>query len=79
MKTPEQIMTEFANEHSYTSWSELMYDSHDDVIKDYTKEVMQIYALQILEDKKKNILNYNLVIESLKKDWNDNNDNNDNK
>jgi hypothetical protein len=28
MKTFKEILTETANEHSYESWYELMYDSH---------------------------------------------------
>jgi len=45
-KTPEQIMKEFANEHSYNSWGELMYDTHEHTQIEYTKEVMKIYAKQ---------------------------------
>ena len=45
-KTPEDIMREFANEHSYDHWWELMYDSHSHTIIEYTKEVMQLYHKQ---------------------------------
>jgi hypothetical protein len=50
IKSPEQILQEFANEHSYETWAELMYDCHDKCINDYTKEVMEIYALSVMNE-----------------------------
>jgi len=47
MKTPEEIMQEFAEEHSYSSWGELMYDTHENVQIKYTKEVMKLYHEQM--------------------------------
>lgn len=46
MKTPEQILIEVANEHSYNDWGELMYDTHESSQIEYTKEAMEIYANQ---------------------------------
>jgi hypothetical protein len=42
--TPEELMTNFANKHSYDTWDELMYDSHAEWQIEYTKRVMLIYA-----------------------------------
>lgn len=53
IKTCLQIMTEFANEHSYDTWDELMYDTHDIFQIQYTKEVMRIYASQFLKSGEK--------------------------
>ena len=44
--TPEEIMKKFANEHSYESWGELMYDTHEHIQIEYTKEVMELYHEQ---------------------------------
>ena len=44
--TPEQIMQEFANKHSYETWGELMYDTHENIQIIYTKEVMMIFGKQ---------------------------------
>lgn len=44
--TPEEIMTQFANEHSYETWGELMHDTHEHSQIEYTKQVMIIYAEQ---------------------------------
>jgi len=46
MKTPEQIMTDVANNHSYDSWYELVSDCHRESAIDYTKEVCELYAAQ---------------------------------
>ena len=48
-KTPEQIMQEFANEHSYETWGELMYDTHESMQVIYTKEVMMIFGRQCFQ------------------------------
>jgi hypothetical protein len=45
--TPEEIMKNFANTHSYESWDELMYDSHDFYQIQCTKEVMVEFAKQM--------------------------------
>ena len=42
--TPEELMTKFANKHSYETWDELMNDSHAYWQIEYTKRVMLIYA-----------------------------------
>jgi hypothetical protein len=39
-KMAEDILQRFANEHSYQDWPELVFDSHDNIVMDYTKEVM---------------------------------------
>lgn len=44
MITPEELMTKFANKHSYNTWDELMYDCHPHSQIEYTKRVMLIYA-----------------------------------
>ena len=44
MITPEELMTKFANKHSYKTWDELMYDSHAHSQIEYTRRVMLIYA-----------------------------------
>ena len=46
IKTAKEIMLQFANEHSYESWGELMYDTHEPVQVDYTKQVMELYHAQ---------------------------------
>lgn len=48
IQTPEEIMKEFANQHSYETWGELMYDCHEHSQIQYTKEVMEIYAHQVM-------------------------------
>jgi len=45
-RTPEEIMKDFANEHSYETWGELMYDTHEHTQIEYTKAVMEIFASQ---------------------------------
>lgn len=50
IQTPEEIMKQFANDHSYESWGELMYDCHEHTQIEYTKEVMEIYAHQVLKE-----------------------------
>lgn len=50
MRQAEQIMKEFANEHSYETWDELMYDSHGHIQIEYTKEVLHIYAKEVIEE-----------------------------
>ena len=44
MIPPEELMTKFANKHSYETWDELMYDSHAHSQIEYTRRVMLIYA-----------------------------------
>ena len=44
--TQEEIMKQFANEHSYESWGELMYYTHKHSQIEYTRAVMLIYAQQ---------------------------------
>lgn len=46
IKTAKEIILQFANEHSYESWGELMYDTHEPVQVDYTKQVMELYHAQ---------------------------------
>lgn len=50
MKTPEEYMTQFAQEHSYESWDELMYDTHDIFQIQYTKELLLIFAREAVSD-----------------------------
>jgi len=45
-KTAEEIMVKVANEHSYESWGELMYDTHEHSQIEYTKQAMEEYANQ---------------------------------
>jgi hypothetical protein len=40
----EEIMTKVANEHSYETWGELMYDTHEPSQIEYTKQAMEEYA-----------------------------------
>lgn len=49
--TAEEIMTMVANEHSYESWGELMYDSHDHWQVQCTKEAMERYAASLTPNK----------------------------
>ena len=44
MITPGELMTKFANKHSYDTWNELMYDSHPYIQIEYTTRIMLIYA-----------------------------------
>jgi len=46
MKTEEQILITVANEKSYDSWGELMYDTHEHSQIEYTEEAMDKYAKQ---------------------------------
>ena len=46
IKTADEIILQFTNEHSYESWGELMYDTHEPVQVDYTKQVMELYHAQ---------------------------------
>lgn len=48
MLTPEEIMTNVANEHSYETWDELMHDSHPHWQIHCTKEAMERYAKQFM-------------------------------
>lgn len=71
--TPEEIMTKVANKHSYETWGELMYDTHEHSQIKYTKEVMKIYELMVIEelliqakDRYNVILNLEKEIESIK-------------
>lgn len=41
-----EIMTQVANEHSYETWGEMMYDTHEHSQVEYTKEAMEIYRNQ---------------------------------
>jgi hypothetical protein len=50
MKTPENIMTEYANSHSYESWDELMFDSHSFYQIECTKGVMIEFARQMTQE-----------------------------
>jgi hypothetical protein len=50
MRTTEEYMTQFAQEHSYETWDQLMYDTHDIFQIQYTKELMLIYAKDILDE-----------------------------
>lgn len=43
-------MTKFANEHSYKTWGELMYDSHEHSQIEYTKKAMLIYAGEVVKN-----------------------------
>ena len=40
----DEILMKIANEHSYETWGELMYDTHEHSQIEYTKEAMFIYA-----------------------------------
>jgi len=42
--TAEEIMINIANEHSYETWGELMYDTHEHSQILYTKETMIEFA-----------------------------------
>lgn len=44
MTQAEKILQLFANEHSYETWDELMYDSHGQIQIEYTLEVMKQIA-----------------------------------
>jgi len=46
MKTVEEIMLKIANESSYETWGELMYDSHTESQIFYTTKAMESYASQ---------------------------------
>lgn len=46
MKTAEEIMREVANNHSYETWGDLMYDCHEDSQREYTKEVALLFHSQ---------------------------------
>lgn len=42
--TAEELLVEMANEHSYETWGELMYDTNEHWQVHYTKEVMIQFA-----------------------------------
>jgi hypothetical protein len=42
----EDILTKIANENSYESWADFVYDSHDHTILEYTIQAMHDYAGQ---------------------------------
>lgn len=42
----EEILTQVANEHSYETWGEMMYDTHEHSQVEYTKEAMLLFANQ---------------------------------
>lgn len=45
-KLAEDILERFANDHSYENWPEMVYDSHDNIVIDYTKQAMvEMYNL----------------------------------
>lgn len=41
----EEILKKYANEKSYGTWEEFIYDSHDHTVKEATIEVMEQYKL----------------------------------
>ena len=41
---PEEVMTMIAQEHSYDTWTELIFDSHPHWVVYCTKEAMERYA-----------------------------------
>ena len=69
MKSPEQIMKEFANTHSYESWDELMYDTHDLFQIIYTKEVMIEFAKQMAGEVWQQMDEYNFSPEEVFNEW----------
>ena len=44
--TKEQILEQVANDKSYSSWGECMYDTHEHSQIEYTCEAMELYAKQ---------------------------------
>lgn len=42
-------MTEVANEHSYETWGEMMYDTHEHTQVEYTAKAMEIAAIRFRE------------------------------
>lgn len=44
LPTAEELMTRDANEHSYETWGEMMYDTHEHSQIEYTREVMIEFA-----------------------------------
>ena len=46
--TKEQILEKVANEHSYDSWGELMYDTHEQSQIEYTCQAMSEWESQQL-------------------------------
>ena len=40
LPTAEELMTRDANEHSYETWGEMMYDTHEHSQIEYTREAM---------------------------------------
>lgn len=44
LPTAEELMTKAANEHSYETWGEMMYDTHEHSQIEYTREVMIEFA-----------------------------------
>lgn len=50
MKTAKEHLTLIANEHSYETWDELMYDSHGEWQIQCTIEAMNIYATEKVKE-----------------------------
>lgn len=46
MKSKEEILKQYANDHSYETWWEFMYDSHEHTQIEAACEVMELYAKQ---------------------------------
>ncbi len=52
----EDILVKIANDKSYESWGELMYDTHEDSQIEYTKEAMIKFArLQVIAELKQHV------------------------
>ena len=50
MKTAEEILIEIANDESYDTWYELMYDTHANYQLEITKKAMYVFAKQLIEE-----------------------------
>lgn len=44
LPTAEELITKVANEHSYETWGEMMYDTHEHSQIEYTREAMIEFA-----------------------------------
>ena len=44
LPTAEELMKKVANEHSYETWGEMMYDTHEHSQIEYTREAMIEFA-----------------------------------
>lgn len=81
----EKIMTEVANEKSYATWGDLMYDSHEHSQIEYTNEVMRIAIMRFLKWRDEThyrylldtLYQYSHSNEELFEYWNNNNWDND--